>query len=582
MFSSSRVTLYFRLNSLLRLFLVLLLVLQPVGTVRLASAQGGAAAALAFKGILDQLEASVDAIINNARNAGLDLELVLGEQIAAEISLARQEFKTELDQQEAGLSAKAAQFLDNLRKSISQLTNHALAQAQDLVNQAQLIALSLPFADDTPRIRAFTPVITFRPAPGVNDVVFSVGGVFPDFGKDPKYTPTLVLDTKDANGNPLPPFAATSGTALSAVFHVPGTQLVFPNSALQSIQAHVNINYSHRCYLLFHCDDQVSIPELIGLLPQSPGNLHLAFSVTTEVYVTQLKTSYVIHQDASAGTDADHPQQVAPDPGFEVLPDGVQPRVLSAGGDWGLNGNCSTATAACWRVKTVQHHCILFVCPSGNDGSVNFLLTFYERKLTNQTQTGQLDLPINWDQTALYTFPTNGAMTWTAIYTDFNNQHVPFGSANTSVASPYLKATNISGTTYGFTVYPFNTDASSELSIAIPQGAYSASAPLNVTLVNDGRNDLNPLTPHGISALTAYAAQGLAQSLPTPANANAPARPDVQVQNGIHNALAVVVGPLGGRAAARPAPQPPPAQAARLKALNALAGASSNPNIGFK
>jgi hypothetical protein len=570
MFSYTRVKQYFRPNSLLRLFLASLLVLQPVGGLHLASAQGGAAAALAFKGILDQLQASVDTIINNARNAGLELELVLGEQIAAEISLARQEFKTELDQQEAQLSAKASQFLDNLRKTISQLTNHALAQAQDLINQAQLIALSLPFADDTPRIRAFTPVISFRPPQGVNDLVFSVGGVFPDFGKDPKYTPTLVLDTKDGSGHPLPPFPATSGTALSAVFHVPSAQLVFPNSALQSIQAHININYSHSCWLLFHCDDQVSIPELIGLLPQSPGNLHLAFSVTTEVYVTQLKTSYVMHQDAGGGDDLDHRQQVAPDSGFEVIPD--------AGGDWGLNGNCSTATAACWRIKTVQHHCVAFICPQGNDGSVNFQLTFYERKLTNQTQNGQFDPPINWNQTALYTFPTNGALTWTAIYTDFNNHAIPFGSSDTSVASPYLKATNISGTTYGFTVYPFNTDASSELSIAIPQGAYSATAPLNVTLFSDGRNNLNPLTPHGMSTLTAYAADGLAMSLPTPANANATARPDVHVQNNFTNALAVVVAPIG----AHPAPAPSPAQSARLKALNALAGATSNPNIGFK
>jgi hypothetical protein len=562
-----------RSTLLQRVLLLCLLLLQQTSMPRFAYTQPGPAG-LTLKAELDQIQSALDATINNARNAGLELELVLGAQVAAEISLARQQFSTELNLQRAQWSATAAQLVDNLSQSITEISNHALAQAQDLVNQGQLIALSLPLADSTPRIRAFSPIINFQPPPGVNDLVFSVAGVFPDFGRDPKYNPMLVLDVKDGKGNPLPPFPATSGTALSAVFHVPSQQLVFPNSALQTIQAHVNVTYRKRCALVFHCDGHASYPELIGLLPQSPGNLHLSFSVTTEVYVTRLSTSYVLHQDGGGGDDLDHRQSVTPDPGYEVIPDSVQIKVLASGGDWGLNGNCSTTTAACWRVKTVQHHCVWFACPSGHDGSVNFQLSFAERILTTQTQNGAMTVPIGWDQTSLYTFPTDGALTWTAAYTDFNNHVVNFGSNNTTVASPYLKATNLSGTTYGFTVYPFNTDASSELSIAIPTGVYAANSPLNVQLTTDPTKNLNPLTPRGISALKAYATKALSISMPPPPGG----APAVNLSNSLVNrfsqltASVVRVGP--------PTPNTP--DAVRAKALDALAAAADDPTKGFK
>src|SRR3954447_5848068 len=289
------------LRVLLALALIFNLIAPPI-----SSAQVGEAVTLVA--VLDQLQARLDRTINNARNSGLELELVLGAQIAAQITLARQELATELEQQRREWSSTAEQIIDKLTQSINDLGDHLLAKAQNLVDQGQLLLLSLPLHDETPRVRAFTPIVSFRPRPGVDDLVYSVAGVFPDFGRAPKYIPALKLDVNGPDGHPLPPIPASSGTALSAVFHVPGRDLIFPNSAMRTIQAHINIRYRKRCALLFHCDSEASIPELIGLLPPSPGNLHLSFSITSEVYVTRMSTSYVIHQDAGAGDDLDHRQ----------------------------------------------------------------------------------------------------------------------------------------------------------------------------------------------------------------------------------------------------------------------------------
>jgi hypothetical protein len=497
------------MKSVFRIFLVLLLVFPPT-VLRPPSVEAQDLNPLGT--VLDGLQARVDAILNNARSLGLELVLVLGQQIASEISLARQQLHAELDFQRAQWGDTAAQLIDNMTKAIDQLETQALGQAQDFINQAQLAAISLPFSDKTPHVRGFSPIIAFRPPPGVDDLVFTVAGVFPEVGT-PNYSPTLTLDAKDPNGNALPAFPASSANAFSAQFHVPSSSLVFPTgSAARSIQAHVNIPYKKTCFL-FKCRAEQSIPVLIGLLPQSPGNLHIAFSTTSEHYETKLGTSYGMHQDASRGDDLDHSQTFAPDSGYEVLPNSVQIRVLSADGDWGLIGNCSTSISACWRIKTVQHHCALFFCPQGHDGSVNFTLSFAERRLTTTVQNGQLDIPIEWNQTALHTFPSDGALTWSATYTDFNDRSVSFGSSNTTVNSPYLKAANVADRTYAFSVYPFDVDAGSSLTMVPPQN-YSPNTPLNARLETHPENSRNPLTPHGFSTLKAFAAKALAEAFP--------------------------------------------------------------------
>ncbi|MCI0391748.1 MAG: hypothetical protein MOB07_23640 [Acidobacteria bacterium] len=558
----------------LRLFLALLLMAQPMTIdqpITINTARASTQAPLVLTAVLDQLQARLDALLNSARSAGTELLLVLGAQVAAEISLARQQLHTELDYQRERWSEAANALVNNITESISNLENQAFGQAQDLINQAQLIAISLPFADKSPHVRAFSPIVSFRPPSGVDDLVFTVAGVFPDVGKE-GYDPTLTLDLTSGSARTPKKYPASSANAFLAQFHVPQTDLAFPTgSAARSIQAHVNIPYRKRCALLFNCKRESSFPVLIGLLPRSPGNLHVSFSTTTEEYETKMATSHVMHQDASRGDDRNHPQTFAPDPGYEIIPESVRITVLGANGDWSLGGNCSTRTAACWQVTTVQHHCLAFICPQGHDGAVNFRLSFAEKTLVTKVQNGQKDIPIAWNQTSLYTFPSQGALTWTATYTDFNNRSVSFGSNNTQVNSPYLKATSVASKTIAFSVYPFTVDAGSSLSI-LPPEAYEPNSPLNVKLGQRPENSRNPLTPTGFSALKAYAAQALAASFPA-------SRGRVVVSNrtGGYSTAAFEVAPGGN-----PPPAPSPADAARQEALNALIQSASDPNSVMK
>lgn len=556
------------LKRAIAVILATLLVLQVPSTAQVVTP---AIPAVVLGGVLDQLEARVDRLINDARNAGADLALVIGSQVAAQIALARQQLHTELELQRAEWQATTAQLIDTLTKSVEELEQKAIADAEDLANQTALIALSLPFHDSTPHVRAFSPQIAFKPPTGVDDLVFTVAGVFPQVGVEDGFEPTLALEITGADGRPLPAFQPSYATAFSAQFHVPKTNFAFPTgSAARAIKGHVAIPYKKSCAVVFRCRTEAKFPVLIGLLPSSPGNLHVTFTNTTEDYSTQLNTSWVMHQDARTGDDLDHHQVFAPHTGYEVIPDSVQIAVISGDGEWGLLGNCSTTLQACWRVKTVQHHCVAFICPQGHDGAVNFKLSFSERILVPKTQSGQVDIPIDWNVTSLHTFPATGALSWTAVYTDFNNHAVPFGSSDTRVNSPFLKVKNVTGTTIAFSVYPFTTDAGSLFSIAPPA---STPVPNGTIAVNVGKHPeriRSPLTREGFSALKAFAQQALhfpRQGLQAaPVSTFSLAAFVLQDANGTYRATIV-----------SPTPAVSPAEQAKRKAFDDLGSASDDP-----
>ena len=515
---------------------------------------------LTFGLILQDLQSTLGALMNQAQNTGTNLTLVIGAQLSAEIDLAKQEFSTELDLQEAQLSAQASMFLNNLRSTLSDLQSSTFAKAQDLVNQLQLVAITLPFSNKTPMLRAFSPFVASVPPNGVDDLVFTVGGVFPNVG-DPSYNPTLTFNGK--------PYNASSVTSLSAEFHVPKTDITFPaGHTLQSIQATVSVPYSKSCVLFFHCREVSTFNEVVGLLPLSPGNLHLSITDITQKTDSKVVSSPHMHQDASGGDDKNHSQTYAADPGWQVIRDSVHITVDAAEGDVAVdfnNGNCSTTTMACWQVTTIQHHCIAFICPQGHDGSVNFHLSFAETQTVNASNTWNGDVGnLAWNQTTLEGLPSTGAVTFAGTYTDFNGQSYPFGSNNTSVNSPWIKIDMLTPTSIAFSFYPFNVDAGADISSIAANPRYnqivSQMETTNGILPN---HNLNPLTARGY-----VAAQGfLAEAISNTAGGAAPATVGNLNVSHFSDAFAEVEVGTPTPAPGGPPPQPPSPQQTAVQQL---------------
>jgi len=524
------------------------LLLPPVITAPEGAYAQSAADAGTLAYVLNQLQSTLDGLMNDFRNKANELALAVGAQIQSQIDIARQELDTELGFQQLQWSTTAQTLVSNITNSINDLKNSAFAQAQDLINQFGLIVLALPFTNKTPRLRQFYPFVVPQPLPGINDLTFNIAGIFPDFGTDKKYTPVLSFAGHS--------YTAVSGTAYSALFHVPRTDLSFP-AALQTLPATVIIQYRKSCALLFHCDSKVTIPESIALLPPSPGNLHLSFSNTTQQYRSTVKTSYLMHQDASGGDDVNHFQTAQPDPGWEVIPESVHITIRSKDGDASVDtqkGNCSTTAAACWKVTTIQHHCVMFVCPQGQDGSVSFQLSFLEQELVPHTDTGSTDLTINWGETTMYTFPTEtsatgapGVLQWVGTYTDFNNVAAPFGSGNSEINSQYMKTTNIQGTqTWVFSVYPFSVDAGSDVSALVSNPKLTDMVSILKSFGLGADFNLNPLTTFGFNRILVFGVKGLSYALPSPpaGSPSAPSGPvSISVALGDANYVVADVSP---------------------------------------
>ncbi len=543
-----------RCSQLVRVIFCCVLLLQTttIQPEMAVSQPVGEAATLKFA--LDQLQATLDSVLNTARNNGVELGLVLGDQITAEIDLARQELHTELDYQRAQWSATAAALVDNITQSIQNLKDGAFAQAQDLINQTQLIALTLPFSNRTAEVRSFSPVVVARPPSGVEDVVFTVAGLFPDLGEK-GFEPYLKVGSTT--------YPAVSPTAFSAQFHIPKTHITFPTGgAIDTQAATLVVPFKTRCWVFFHCKNEASFPELIGLLPPSPGHLHLSITNVTQQTQTTVKTSNVIHQDASGGDDRDHPQTWPADSGWEIDPYSVHVTVLSQDGDSSIDfnsGNCSTRTFACWKVTTIQHHCAWFICPQGHDGSMNIRLSFTESRTVNVQNSIDEDVELSWGDTTVRSLPTDGAVQWAATYTDFNGQRHPFGSSDSSVNSPYLKVNAITSSCLAFAAFPFSVNAGADLSVlaADPKAApvlarLQARFGVDATASGYGAN-LNPLTRQGFRGVKVFAARALAATVPA-ATVPSPVGPM----------------PVGGRVSGLVPPQISTPTSPQQRALNAL------------
>ena len=149
---------------------------------------------------------------------------------------------------------------------------------------------------------------------------------------------------------------------------------------------------------------------------------------------------------------------------------------------------------------------------------MNFKLTFTERHLINRTTpVRNIDVPLEWNQVAHYTFPGDGVLNWTAVYTDFNNKQSPFGTTNSDPQSQYMKVRQVADRTWTFALYPFSADIGADVtarSATQPPGGSLRDLLGNLDLINVLFNEnVNPVRAQGFAALTQGATAAYARSI---------------------------------------------------------------------
>ena len=289
--------------TILAFVLSLALIYQPIALAADSVQAVPVLTVVGLEGLLDNLQGRLDAIINHAANEVRDIVRVLADQISTEIAAARQMLHTELEFQQQLVMSHVNSMINNIRNSVDALEQNAFALVHDSLNQAQLIAMTIPFSRRDPMLKGYDPAVAFPSGAPTDTFRFSVFGVFADAGR-PGYEPTLELTVLDSAGAPhAQTFPASSPTQVASQFLVPNALLFAGPQVIRRISGKLHVPFRKRFLLLFHRRTDRVFPLTIGLLPNSPGALRISFTNTSEVWDSQVNTSYVMQQNASQGDE---------------------------------------------------------------------------------------------------------------------------------------------------------------------------------------------------------------------------------------------------------------------------------------
>lgn len=371
---------------------------------------------------LNILDAHINAAINNARNAGDQLALSLGQQIADQIANARIQFHNELETDIQQLQGPIKNFLDNLNLSVVDFENKAYSDAASLLSQAQTFANTIPFHNADPQIASIDTNLLVKPnRPDAASLLLpvKVHGNFLDAG-NPAYQPYLTFGTSTNVKSQLVTEKISPGvTNQLLTFNIPVTNLPFDDHQIRTLDAVIHVPF-HHCYFLFvfNCNHEQDFPQKFWLLPATPGTITYTIS-TPYMRFEEISRSKAFHLDASHGDDFNHPlsESALTNQNYEIVR-GSEWYDGSKSGDSSIGNDCTTDTSACWSVSVTQHH-----WPWCCDGSVDITLHWLEfRQVPDSAVTTRTE-QILWGNFTIV--PIDPKATFTAVIHRFDGVDEP-------------------------------------------------------------------------------------------------------------------------------------------------------------
>jgi hypothetical protein len=358
--------------------------------------------------VLKKFASDIEDIIDKAKNAADFIVVDAAGQVSLIIQQAQAEFQNDLDLAQARWSATEANAIASISSTITVIEKRAFKDAKELADIVQLTANTVPFSNKYPQVRSITP----NAVAAYEDPVFvQVLGNFVDSSRK-GYQPNITINDQ----------VVMSSTVLTTALGFMVPQRFLPHGAgLSYPQVKVIVPYRHCSFLWFACHKIANFSTVITSLPPSPGSITFYTDYETAGYTRKQTTSPILPLDSH---DGDHQRvclKVGPEPGWSNIdPYTVALRDFWGGGDYHVDGSCSTDLVAGWAVSVIQHH-----WPNCCDGAVHFRLDFVEYKPSTEHHPTQEELTIKWGEAIMRTFDPRG--TWRAVYHQFGGKDVPFG-----------------------------------------------------------------------------------------------------------------------------------------------------------
>lgn len=219
---------------------------------------------VAVKQLSDELQQAIE----NAKNAGLNLEIEAGREVAISIENFKNAYASSLDLTFKKLDVTAANQFESLKGLTDQIQNQTVLSITDITSRAQQIVDALPFRSHQPHLRTFSPTYIV-PSSHNYDVTVICSGNFDNAGS-PEDRPSLVVGEHKYIGG---------GGNQSIEFHIPISIFMGLSGIQQNkfgyVKCELSVPWEDKYLMLFPSRKVDTYDLYIGSLPKQPGQIAL-------------------------------------------------------------------------------------------------------------------------------------------------------------------------------------------------------------------------------------------------------------------------------------------------------------------
>jgi len=214
--------------------------------------------------VISQLMDQAQQTIEQARNAGLTLEMEAGRQVYLTLGQAQAAYTQSLDHTVDKVDDATRRNIAQLTTAVQGLRNHTFNDLRTLTGQLQVVVQSLPFREHQPQLATVSPHFAV-PSLKAPALVFRFSGSF-EFAGRQGFIPTLRIGQHTAS--------ADTATTQELKFLVPSEVVarLANTSRVVFIKAELTVPWQEK-HLLSTERLKDRYPILLGLLPSTPGRI---------------------------------------------------------------------------------------------------------------------------------------------------------------------------------------------------------------------------------------------------------------------------------------------------------------------
>ncbi|MFT4016993.1 MAG: hypothetical protein QM668_08535 [Agriterribacter sp.] len=391
---------------------------------------------------LKQLSSELSQAIENAKNAGLNLEIEAGREVALSIESFKNAYSSSLDLTINKLDPLIRKQWESIKGLTNQIQSQTVASLNDVAMQTQQIVDALPFRSHQPHLRSFTPAFIV-PSQHNYEVVVRCKGNFEDIG-DKDYRASLQL-----GGHIYP----NGGTNQEPEFHIPIAEFMKSTNVEKYkfgyVKCIISFPWKDKYFHLFPKKSIDTYSLYIGMLPLQPGRIILTQKITTPNILYQTHVSTPPHRQSSCSDGGnidkkDVPYVETPEAGWTVVRGTSKFNEINPQGDRGVRFMSDDGNRVQYNVST-YHHGIT----GGPSGCLDFTISFTETKEDLKVSYSDIPFDINWGDSKTIDIAVGE---WKITFTAFDGSVNEFkGVDNTN---PFIQIIEVGGVNKIITANP--------------------------------------------------------------------------------------------------------------------------------